>query len=463
MVSVQPNAPVDFDRDHLIQELGRLSLSQGIRILRLEGVASVRAFADQVPVIGLIKKHYAQSEVFITPTQLEVDALLQTKCEVIALDGTSRPRPEGAQLTDLIQCIHAAGKLAMADCDSFESAQYSAQCGADFIGTTLRGHTKETREISTPDIDLVFQVSKLGRPVIAEGGYAAKSHVECALKAGASAVVIGTAINDALLLTQKFMPTPRLQYAESDAKIGAVDIGGTWLRFGVFDAFGHMVSESKIPNPHNKVLCIEWIRARAAEAKVVKVGVSTGGVVDPATGTVWTAKENLMPDHIGICFSEESIGVPCVAWGDGHAAAWAHACMAPFSGKRVASIALGTGVGFGLVIENKIWSGKRGEYPRLNDQYAQGGASYEDLLGGIHLTKQPTSEQEYRANQALNSAVQLVTDLYFPDVIIVSGGVGCQPWIQAEVESAGAVISPFADRAGIQGAAALALYPPELP
>lgn len=463
VVSVQPHVDPSVDRAQLINELARLSLAEGVKILRLEGAESVKTFAHYVPTIGLIKKIYPGSEVYVTPTRVEVAALIQTECAVIALDGTPRERPNGETLAELITAIHAAGKLVMSDCDSIESARYAASCGADLLGTTLSGHTQETQAMATPAIDLIYPFSQIGRPVIAEGGYGAKSQIECAFKAGASAVVVGTAINDVALLTRQLRPYPRLAIEQPTAKIGAVDIGGTWLRFGVFDPRGDLVSEDKVPNPHRQAKCIEWIKDQVQRHQVVKVGVSTGGVVDPATGEVWTAKENLMPDHIGIRFTKESVGVPCVAWGDGHAAAWAHACLPAYSGKRVASIALGTGVGFGMVMDDKIWSGPRGEYPRLNDQFAQGGASYEDLLGGIHLTKTPTDAQMNQARVALGSAVKLVRDLFFPDVVILSGGVGCQPWLKEKALALGVEISPFADTAGLHGAAALALYPPDHP
>lgn len=243
------------------------------------------------------------------------------------------------------------------------------------------------------------------------------------------------------------------------ALVGAVDIGGTWLRFGVFSPDWQVVSVDRTPNPLKREDRLAWIRERIAATGVKRIGLGTGGVTDPKTGVVWTAKEYLMPDQIGIEFSERTLGVPVYAHGDGHAAAWGHACLPTYAGRRVATLALGTGVGAGFVESGRIWAGHRGEYPRINDLPTADGRTYEELLGGIHLTKEPTGEQTARAVKALEGAIEAVTNLYFPDDIVVCGSVGLSPWLSPHLERLGAVASPFGPDAGLYGAAALALYP----
>ena len=58
--------------------------------------------------------------IYITPTKKEVDELLETKCEMIALDATSRKRPNNEKIEDLVSYIHEYGILAMADCSTYE-------------------------------------------------------------------------------------------------------------------------------------------------------------------------------------------------------------------------------------------------------------------------------------------------------------------------------------------------------
>jgi N-acetylmannosamine-6-phosphate 2-epimerase/N-acetylmannosamine kinase len=181
--------------------------------------------------------------------------------------------------------------------------------------------------------------------------------------------------------------------------------------------------------------------------------------VDPWSGVVWTAKEYLMPDQIGLEFSQATLGVRTFAFGDGHATAWGHANLPKYAGRRVVTLAIGTGVGAGFVCEGHLWAGRRGEYPRVNDLHAPEGGTFEDLLGGIHLTKDPTPEQQNQAMKALEGAIKAVRDLLFPDDVIMAGSVGLSPWLRPHVLRLNADVSPFGSDAGLFGAAALALFP----
>ena len=438
-------------------KLGKASLAEGVRVLRVESVETVREMraAVDAPVIGLIKQPYAGLDVYITATLAEVRALLALGCEVIALDGTPRPRPNGETLDTLVASIHTGGALAMADCDSIESANFAVAAGADLVGTTLAGYTQAPSS-DGPDIELVRALAtQLQVPVIAEGRYTERWQVEAALRAGAAAVVVGGALNDPVKQTRALRP--RFRNVDRDP-VGAVDIGGTWLRYGVFSGDWQLLSHDKAPNPHDKAATIDWLKAAITASGVGRVGVSTAGIVDPATGQVWRAKEYLMPNYVGIVFDEASLGLPTIAWGDGHATNWAHACLPQFAGRRVATLALGTGVGCGFVHEGRIWCGPRGEYPRINDLTYATGKSFEDVLGGLHLTKDPTAEQEQVAFVALQGAVQALNGLYFPDDIIVGGGVGTSAWMAPHVAACGATTSPLGPDAGLYGAAALALF-----
>lgn len=166
-----------------------------------------------------------------------------------------------------------------------------------------------------------------------------------------------------------------------------------------------------------------------------------------------------MPDQVGIVFNEETLGVPTYSHGDGHATAWGHANLQRFAGRRVVTLAVGTGVGCGFVQEGRIWSGPRGEYPRVNDLPSKLGKTYEELLGGQHLTKEPTEQQKADAVLALEGSVSALQGLYYPEDIVIAGSVGLCDWIRPHVERLGLIPSPFDHDAGLYGAAALALFP----
>jgi putative N-acetylmannosamine-6-phosphate epimerase len=460
VASVQASEKSPVDHPETLARLARASVKEGVRVLRLEGIKNVRTIKPEakLPVIGLLKRRYEGSDVYITATIQDAESMVDLGCEVVAFDGTARPRPHGQTVAAIVERLKSRKTLAMADCDSVESARYAEAAGADIIGTTLAGYTDARPLTIGPDLELLREiVNAVKIPVIAEGRFSQRWEVEAALRIGAKAVVVGGALNDPVKQTLALKPSPTPK-----GKIGAVDLGGTWMRFAIFDPDWKLIEIEREKLAPTGAERVAWVRDRIAHHQVEKVGVSTAGIVDPATGEVWNAKEYLMPDHVGTWWNEQTLGVPTAVHGDGHATAWAHACLPQFAGKRVATLAIGTGVGCGFVEQGRIWSGRRGEYPRVNDLPTAEGGTYEELLGGISLTSDPTDEQQKRAVIALEGAVKALHDMYFPDSIVIAGGVGTSPWLAPHVERVGAHLTPFGHDAGLHGAAALALYPPRV-
>ncbi|MEI7575756.1 MAG: putative N-acetylmannosamine-6-phosphate 2-epimerase [Armatimonadota bacterium] len=444
VASVQASEGAAVDDSSTLLKLAKCSLDQGVEVLRLQGVENVQTIkgATGKPVIGLIKKSYPGSDVYITPTEMEVQDLLNLGCEVIALDATPRMRPS-LGFHELVAMIHQGGAMAMADCDSPEAIDLAVSAGCDLIGTTLAGYTSARPMTEGPDFDLVRYAVRSGKPIIAEGRYAHRWQVEAALRIGATAVVVGGAINDPVKQTRALMPSLVL------GRAGAVDIGGTWLRLGVFEG-QKLVDIRKIERPDSREERLAWVRKQIAETEVSSLGVGTGGTVDPLTGEVWEAKP-IIPGHHGSIFSAETLGVPTRALNDGLATAWGHACHPSIAGSNVATLALGTGVGAGMVRDGKLICGKRGEYPRLNDVMTSLGRTIEDLLGGAGLSPNPTHEQQADAIVAFETAVKLIREMYYPDHIVVCGGVGLSPWLAPHLARLGCVASPYRAEAGLFG------------
>lgn len=195
-------------------------------VFRLEGMASIleaqasmlhdrwwnQGDLSEKPlmVIGLIKAKYEDSDVYITPTMTEVDALLLTGCEVIALDLTMRDRPK-EDVSQLIEKIKSQGRLVMADCDSAQSIEVAINFGVDIVSTTMAGYTEARKKTDGPDIELVSEAKQIinssGKDVLllAEGRYKTPEEVKRAISAGASGVVIGGSINEPGTLTNRFL------------------------------------------------------------------------------------------------------------------------------------------------------------------------------------------------------------------------------------------------------------------
>ena len=156
VASVQASPGSPMAEDEALLRMARASLQEGVRVMRLEGASTISRIKQETSAtcIGLIKRSYEASEVYITPTNAEVEELLGTGCEIVSLDATERSRPGGEDLGDLIAKCHGAGRLVMADCDTFGAAQNAVANGADILGPTLAGYTPDaalTRSLSPAD------------------------------------------------------------------------------------------------------------------------------------------------------------------------------------------------------------------------------------------------------------------------------------------------------------------------
>ena len=453
IASVQASEGSAVDYPETLLQLAQASIDQGVEVVRLQGAENIRYIKEklQVPVIGLIKKSFPGSDIFITATRHEVKRLLALECEIIALDGSVALRPDGSNFNDLVGLIQSQGRLAMADCDSEAAIDHAIKCDANIISTTLAGYTKNRPMTDGPDFELIRYAVSKGAKVIAEGRFTQRWQVEAALRIGAKGVVVGGAINDPVKQTKALTPPSRAY-----DKVGAVDLGGTWIRFGLFDR-GELKDVRKISRPSDRDERVDWIREQVRSCEVDRLGIGTGGTVDPATGEVWEAKE-IIPSHAGTVLNTEEFGVPTVALNDGLATAWGHACHHSLAGKRVATLALGTGVGAGFVSEGRIFCGSRGEYLRINDLFLPGGKTIEEVLGGAGLTAAPSSSQIEAAVEAFRYAVAYLRTNYFPDEIVVCGSVGLSEWLRPTLELTGCVATPYGDEAGLYGAYQLAYY-----
>lgn len=178
-----------------------------IRACGAEDIASIRK-AVAVPVIGIIKRVYADSAVYITPTLREVRELLeQAKPQVIALDATARPRPHGERLEDLVRYVreNSPATELMADISTYEEAKNADALGFEYIGTTLRSYTEYTRGKHIPDTRLLRRMAgSLHAKVIAEGGIWERRQIVAVAATGAWAYVVGTAITRPREITARF-------------------------------------------------------------------------------------------------------------------------------------------------------------------------------------------------------------------------------------------------------------------
>lgn len=195
--------------------MGRMALAAkvgGAGGIRANGVDDIREIQRNVdlPIIGIIKRDYKDSEVYITPTMDEVDALMEVKPDIIALDATSRLRPNGVTLDDFFRSIKAKypDVLLMADCSTLEECIHADSLGFDFIGTTMVGYTEESRNLRIEEDDFLLLrkvLSSVKNKVICEGNIDTPEKARRVMELGAFATVVGGAITRPQFITKKFV------------------------------------------------------------------------------------------------------------------------------------------------------------------------------------------------------------------------------------------------------------------
>lgn len=190
--------------------MGRMALAAkegGAAAIRAQGVEDICEITKVtgLPVIGLIKQHYEDSEIYITPTMREVEALLGASCEMIALDMTSRVRPKGEKIETLVKRIHEAGRLVLADISTYDEGVKAVELGADAVSTTLSGYTSYSPQLKGPDYALAARLAAdVSVPVFGEGRIHTPEELLRMMEMGVWGAIVGSAITRPQLITKDF-------------------------------------------------------------------------------------------------------------------------------------------------------------------------------------------------------------------------------------------------------------------
>ena len=92
--------------------MGRMALAakqggaSGIRANTKEDIKEIQSQVD-LPIIGIVKRDYDDSDIYITPTMKEIEELMEVKPEIIAMDATISKRPGGKTLDEFFKEVKA--------------------------------------------------------------------------------------------------------------------------------------------------------------------------------------------------------------------------------------------------------------------------------------------------------------------------------------------------------------------
>ncbi len=204
-----PNEPLHSD--YIMGRMALAAMQGGARGIRANSKEDIKQIKSQVdlPIIGIVKRDYEDSEVYITPTMKEVDELMEVSPEIIALDATIALRPEKKTLDEFFAEIKEKypNQLLMADCSTIEEALHADELGFDFIGTTMVGYTPWSKglKIEENDFEILRTIlSKVKNKVIAEGNINTPQKAKRVIELGAFSVVVGSIITRPQLITKAF-------------------------------------------------------------------------------------------------------------------------------------------------------------------------------------------------------------------------------------------------------------------
>ncbi len=142
----------------------------------------------------------------------------------------------------------------------------------------------------------------------------------------------------------------------------AVDCGGTNLTFGRGDSPTAIRAAGVVPTPRETAAISAAVAGAVApliDGSVTAIGVGSAGLVDHAAGTlVWSPHSAGGPVRLGPEVAAAT-GLPVVVDNDANLAALAEARLGVATGYRmVLLVALGTGIGGGLVVEGAVERGR---------------------------------------------------------------------------------------------------------
>ncbi len=207
IVSCQAYMGEPLRHPETMAQMARAAELGGAAAIRCQGLSDIAAIKGrvEVPVIGLWKEGH--EGVYITPTLRHARACIAAGADVVALDATDRPRPDGRTFEETVEALRGE-TLVMADCSCMADVERALAAGVDIVSTTLAGYTDARSKTAGPDLEFlreaVAAAESSGTPVFCEGRIHTLDDAKTAIEAGAFAIVVGTAITHPTSITSWF-------------------------------------------------------------------------------------------------------------------------------------------------------------------------------------------------------------------------------------------------------------------
>ncbi|HEY0517125.1 MAG TPA: ROK family transcriptional regulator [Solirubrobacteraceae bacterium] len=377
------------------------------------------------------------------------------------------------------------------------------------VGSTTRASL--LRELNEQAVlETIFREGPVTRPELADRTGLSRPAVSAAVRRMEQAGLVGAAGARDGRRGRKPMA-----YVVSDRAgfVVGVDIGGANVRVGAANIFGELICDEReetdkrsprrtsaqITDMVRKVVA----RAGAEHDRLLAIGISTPGVVDQGSTRVSSLAYNLSAggDFDALSVIGERFGVPVLVENNVNLAAvgerWAGVARGV---STFAFIAVGAGVGMGIVIDDQLVRGAHGAageiayLPSGSDPFDErhrvhGGLEDEigadGILAAFHAitgSAEPDSAQHVfelagegheqartivdQVGRRIGLAIATVCAVVDPELVVLGGGIGSNAALVTPVRAAVAGLLPLptrielsrlGDKAALYGAVAIAL------
>lgn len=212
IISCQALSGEPLHSSFIMSRMAKAACEAGVSAIRCNSVVDVQAIQGIVdlPIIGLDKIDYDDSDIYITPTIKEMRGIAATGAEVVACDVTGMKRPHNEKLADIVTTMREEypDTLLMADTASLANVKEANDLGFDIVGTTMYGYTPDTtgKNVADNDFEYLKKVIELSdAPVVVEGKIDSPDKVKRALELGCYSVVVGSIITRPQLIAKPFV------------------------------------------------------------------------------------------------------------------------------------------------------------------------------------------------------------------------------------------------------------------
>jgi glucokinase len=212
------------------------------------------------------------------------------------------------------------------------------------------------------------------------------------------------------------------------------DLGGNSIKVGVVTSVGELLAERSLPTQVNDAALVvadvlEMIGRLRTEYDIAAVGLASTGVIDSVRGVV--LQSNTIKNYKGTDWAQligQSHSLPLAVENDVNAAAWGEFKQTHRPAQTTSAlIAIGTGIGCGIIIDGKIWPGASFAAGELSYMTLEvNGPFYDGMHGPAQLYASDPGIVAYVRNQLTLYRQSIIRELTDHDLNRVSIAVIAQ-------------------------------------